>query len=62
MKLIEITISPDGETRLETRGFRGATCQEASWPLERALGIATAEQLTSEYHQSNTQTDVSQLE
>jgi len=62
MKLIEITISPEGQTRLETRGFHGATCQEASWLLERALGSATAEQLTSEYYQSNVRSDVPQLE
>ncbi len=62
MKLIEITISLEGQTRLETRGFHGATCQEASRLLERALGNTTAEQLTSEYHQSTVQTDLPQLE
>ena len=62
MKLIEITISPEGQTRLETRGFSGATCQEASRLLERALGSATAEQLTSEYYQSNVRSDVPQFE
>ena len=62
MKLIEITITPDGQTRLETRGFPGATCQEASRLLERALGNTTSEKLTSEFYQSKVQADVPQRE
>ena len=52
MKTIEIIISPAGETRLQTRGFAGAECLQASRFLEQALGTRTAEQLTSEFHQS----------
>jgi hypothetical protein len=52
MKRIEIIISPQGETRLETKGFFGAECQQASQFLEHALGQATASQRTSEYYQS----------
>jgi hypothetical protein len=52
MKRIEIIVSPQGETRLETRGFSGAECREASAYLERALGLRTGEQLTQEFHQS----------
>lgn len=51
MKTIEILISPKGEVRLETTGFNGVACRAASRFLEQALGRATAEQLTSEYHQ-----------
>ena len=50
MKTIEIIVSPDGQTRLETRGFAGASCREASAFLEKALGQATAEQVTAEFH------------
>ena len=50
-KIIEIIISPAGETRLETKGFTGATCQEASGFLEAALGNRAGEQLTAEFHQ-----------
>jgi len=49
MTTIEITISPQGEVRLETKGFSGATCQAASRAWEQALGIRQSEQLTSEY-------------
>lgn len=62
MKLIEITISPDGQTRLETRGFQGASCQQASRLLEQALGQTSAEQLTSEYYQSKVRADLPQFE
>lgn len=47
---IEVTISPQGETRIETRGFTGAACREATRAVEAALGIRTSEQLTSEFY------------
>ena len=51
MKTIEITISPKGETKVETKGFSGGECREASRFIEQALGTRTAETLTAEYHQ-----------
>ena len=54
MKVIEIIISPQGEARVQTKGFAGATCQEASRFLEQALGQRTKEQLTAQFHQSTT--------
>ena len=50
-KTIEIIISPNGETKLETRGFAGSGCQQASRFLEEALGQTADEQLTAEFHQ-----------
>jgi len=50
MKIIEVTISPAGETSIETRGFQGDECKRISRPLELALGVRTDETLTSEYH------------
>ena len=50
-KVIEIVISPDGKARVETKGFAGAECQQASRFIERALGQRTGEQLTAEFHQ-----------
>lgn len=49
-KTIEITISPKGETKLETKGFAGSGCQDASRAFEQALGVSSDEQLTSEYY------------
>lgn len=51
-KTIEITISPEGKTRIETKGFAGAGCRDASRFIEQALGQRTGEQLTSEFHQA----------
>lgn len=50
VKIVEITISPKGETTIQTKGFSGAECREATRTLEAALGSRTGEQLTSEFH------------
>ena len=50
-KIIEITVSPQGETTVQTKGFFGSSCQEASKIIEQALGAKTAEQMTPEFYQ-----------
>jgi hypothetical protein len=50
-KTIEVIVSPDGGTRVQTHGFQGSQCQQASRFLERALGRRSGEQLTAEFHQ-----------
>ena len=52
-KIIEIIVSPTGETRLETKGFTGNECKEASKFVEQALGNQAGEQLTAEFHQNH---------
>ena len=52
MKTIEITVSPKGETKVETRGFTGDACRDASRFVEEALGTRSAETLTAEFYQS----------
>ncbi len=52
MKTIEIAISPDGKTTVQTRGFNGPSCRDASEFIEQALGRRTREELTPEFHQS----------
>ena len=51
---IQIDISPTGNSQLQTSGFTGKTCQEASRFLEQALGQKISETLTSEYFLANT--------
>ncbi len=51
MKTIEITVSPNGEAKVETRGFAGSECREAGRFVEQALGRKTAETSTAEFHQ-----------
>ena len=55
MKIIEITVDPKGQTTVQTRGFAGESCREASRFLEQALGRAAAETLTAEFYQRATQ-------
>ena len=58
MKTIEITIGPKGETSIQTKGFAGAECREASRFLEQALGKRAAETLTAEFHEDQAAVDV----
>ena len=51
MKTIEITVSPKGETKVETKGFSGSDCQAATRSIEAALGARESESLTSEFYQ-----------
>jgi hypothetical protein len=44
-----LIVLPTGETVIETQGFAGAACQEASRFLELALGAKTGERLTADY-------------
>ncbi|MFV0443282.1 MAG: DUF2997 domain-containing protein [Planctomycetaceae bacterium] len=46
---IEITISPQGATTLETKGTTGPGCKEFSRFLECALGRTLGEQLSADY-------------
>ena len=51
-KTIEIVVAPDGQTRVETRGFTGGECRQASQFIEWALGQQTSEILTAEFYQT----------
>ncbi len=49
-KTIEIIVTPDGKTTVETKGFTGASCQDAGRFIAEALGRKTGERLTSEFY------------
>ena len=49
-RIIEIIVSPDGQTRMETNGYAGQECREASKLVEQALGRRAEEQVTAEFH------------
>ena len=51
-RIIEMTVSPKGETSIQTKGYAGSDCLQASKWLEQALGIATADRKTGEFYQS----------
>jgi len=50
-RIIELLVSPKGETTLQTKGYAGADCQHASKWLEQALGVATKDHKTAEFYQ-----------
>jgi len=49
---IEIIVTPEGKTSVQTLGFAGSTCRAASKFLEEALGQPVAEKLTAEFYQA----------
>ena len=53
-KIIEIIVTPDGKTTIQTKGFAGGSCRDASKQLERALGEVAGEQRTPEFYLNQT--------
>ena len=51
-RIIEIIVSAKGETRVQTKGFVGSDCRDASRFIEQALGKSTGEKLTGEFYQT----------
>ena len=56
IKIIEVVVSPTGETKVETKGFAGTACKEASKFVEQALGQSICEKPTSEFYRTEAQT------
>ena len=50
-RTIEVIVSPAGEATVQTKGFSGPSCRDASRFIERALGERAAETLTGEFYQ-----------
>ena len=60
-RVIEVVVSPKGETTLQTQGFTGADCLQASKFLEQALGLVASDRKTAEFYQTqSTQQQVQQ--
>ena len=54
MRQIIVSVSPEGEVRIDAIGFKGTACEKATQELERALGMATKRTKKPEYRQLNT--------
>ena len=52
-KVLEIIVQPDGQCRVETKGFAGNACRQASRFLEETLGSRVAESTTTEFYQQH---------
>jgi Protein of unknown function (DUF2997) len=53
-RLIEVVVSPTGETTVQTRGYAGADCLQASKFLEQALGLVADDRKTAEFYTPQT--------
>jgi hypothetical protein len=53
-RVIEVVVSPAGETTVQTKGYAGSDCLQASKFLEEALGVTTTDRKTSEFYQTQT--------
>ena len=54
--IIEVVVTPQGETHVQTKGFAGSACKVASESLVKALGLKQSDKLTAEfYSQQNNQ-------
>ena len=54
-KRIEIVVDGKGSTNIETKGFAGGDCIEASRFIEQALGKKSREQKTPEFYASTSE-------
>ena len=50
-RIIEVVVSPTGEATVQTKGYAGADCLQASKFLEQALGVVAADHKTAEFYQ-----------
>ena len=51
-RVIEVLVSPTGETTVQTKGYAGAACLQASQFLEQALGAVAADRKTAEFYET----------
>jgi hypothetical protein len=49
-RIIEVIVAPNGDVSVQTRGYAGADCLQASRFLEEALGVLATERKTSEFY------------
>lgn len=53
-KEIIVTIGTDGGAEVQTKGYTGKSCSDASREIEKALGAVTSDRKTPEYYQQAT--------
>jgi len=53
MKTIEIVVDRAGYATVQTKGFVGSTCRDASRFVEQALGKQVDEQQTAEFYRQS---------
>ena len=48
---LEISITPEGEVKIEVKGIKGSSCVDATKEIEEALGVVKDREHTSEFYQ-----------
>ena len=51
-RIIEVIVSPQGEATVQTKGYAGGDCLQASKFLESALGVTSRDSKTTEFYQT----------
>jgi hypothetical protein len=54
LKTIEIIIDKAGNSSVQTKGFTGPSCRDASKAIEQALGIVESDTPTAQMYQPQT--------
>jgi len=49
-RVIEVTVSPTGEVTVQTKGYAGPECRQASKFIEQALGVTVQDRATPEFY------------
>jgi hypothetical protein len=55
-RIIEVIVNPKGETTVQTKGYAGSDCLQASKFLEQALGVVSQQQHTAEFYEVSNST------
>ena len=53
-RVIEMKVSPTGDVTVQTKGYAGSDCLQASKFLEQALGVSLSDSKTAEFYQAAT--------
>lgn len=51
MKTIKITVDEEGQIELETSGFKGKSCEQATEAMIKALGMQASSKKKPEFYQ-----------
>jgi DUF2997 family protein len=51
-RIIEVVVTPTGAITVQTRGYAGSDCLQASKFLEQSLGVTAADHKTTEFYQT----------
>ena len=51
-RITELIVTKEGQTTIQTKGYSGSTCIDASRWLEQALGIPTDDRKTAEFYET----------